>query len=324
MRAVTFEGAGGNEVVVVQHLDDPVAGSNEVVVAVTYAGLNPADVLQREGRYPPPPGVPEDIPGLEVAGTVAECGAQVRGWVPGDRVFGLVAGGGLADRVVAHERHLARIPDGLDDRTAAAVPEAFITAHDAIRTQAGLAMGEVLLVQGASGGVGTAAVQLGVAAGAQVFGVARSEQGRGLVAELGATPLQTDGFADALLDATDGRGADVVLELVGAPNLAGDLAAIARRGLIVVVGVGGGSTGDVSLARLMQRRASIRGTVLRARSLEEKAEAVRAFEREVLPHVADGSLTPVIDQDFDADDVTDAFDHLVQPGKRGKLLLRFG
>src|SRR5215211_5330913 len=151
VRAVVFTGAGGNEVVRVEERPDPAPGTSDVLVAVRYAGLNPADTMQRAGRYPAPPGNPPDIPGLEVAGTVAACGDAVRDWKPGDRVFGLVGGGGLASRVVVHERCVTRVPETLDEQAAAAVPEAFVTAHDAIRTQAALAPGEVLLVHGAAG-----------------------------------------------------------------------------------------------------------------------------------------------------------------------------
>ena len=166
MRAVVFAGAGGNEVIRLEERPDPVPGSEELLVRVTHAGLNPADLSQRDGSYPAPPGSPQDIPGLEVSGTIEACGAQVLDWKPGDRVFGLVGGGGLADRVVVHHHHVAAVPDALDEAGAAAIPEAFITAHDAIRTQAALATGETLLVHGAAGGVGSAALQIGGVCGA--------------------------------------------------------------------------------------------------------------------------------------------------------------
>ena len=230
MRAVVFAGAGGNEVIRLEERPDPVPGSEELLVRVTHAGLNPADLSQREGSYPAPPGSPQDVPGLEVAGTVEACGAQVLGWQPGDRVFGLVGGGGLADRVVVHQRCVARVPDALDDAGAAAVPEAFITAHDAIRSQAELSMGETLLVHGAAGGVGSAAVQIGVACGARVLGTVRSASAGALVRELGGEPIDDASFADAVLEATDGRGANVILELVGAPHFPDNLRAVACSG----------------------------------------------------------------------------------------------
>ena len=194
MRAVIFTAAGGNEVVQLVERPDPVPGPEEVLVAVGFAGLNPADLQQRAGRYPAPPGNPPDHPGLEVAGTVIAMGEKVTTWREGDRVFGLIAAGGLADRVVVHERCVARVPDTLADREAAAVPEGFITAHDAVMTQAGLRMGEVLLVHGAAGGVGSAAVQIGIEAGCRVVATARSDRAREAVTELGAEVFDDEAF----------------------------------------------------------------------------------------------------------------------------------
>jgi len=309
MIAVTFHGAGGPDVMSVDERPDPVPLPSEVLVRATHAGLNPADVVQRAGHYPAPAGSPADIPGLEVAGTVIACGDAVTGWRAGDRVFGLVGGGGLSDTVVVHERHLARVPDSLTDREAAAVPEAFITAHDAVFTRAGLTIGETLLVNGASGGVGTAAVQLGVVAGARVLANARSH--RDELAEMGAEPCTL----------SEARGIDVVLELVGAANLPGSLEALALRGRVIVVGTGAGADAEVSLRALMGRRASLMGTVLRARSMEEKAAAVQAFARSVVPHLAAGRVRPVIDRVFPVAEAAAAFDHLSAPGKLGKVLL---
>jgi NADPH2:quinone reductase len=309
MIAVTFHGAGGPEVMAVDERPDPVPQSSDVLVRATHAALNPADVAQRAGNYPAPPGSPADIPGLEVAGTVIACGEAVTAWRAGDRVFGLVGGGGLSDTVAVHERHVARIPDDLTDREAAAVPEAFITAHDAVFTRAGLALGETLLVNGASGGVGTAAVQLGVAAGARVLANTRSH--REALTDMGAEPCVL----------SEARGVDVVLELVGAANLTGSLEALALRGRIIVVGTGAGADAELSLRALMGRRASVMGTVLRARSMEEKAAAVQAFARSVVPHLAAGRARPVIDRVFPVAEAAAAFEHLSAPGKLGKVLL---
>lgn len=316
MRCVVFRGAGGNEVVEVIDRPDPEPGPEQVVVRSTYAALNPADIQQRDGKYPAPYGWAPDVPGLETCGVVDRCGVGVSMWKPGDRVFGLVGGGGLADQVVLHERLLAGVPEGLSERDAAAVPEAFITAHDAIVTQANLRPGETLVVQAAAGGVGSAAVQIGIAMGAAVVGVARSEKGRQLVESLGGVAV---GSASEVED----NCADVVLELVGAPNLPYDVDALATGGRIIVVSVGAGAEVDLNLLRLMQKRAIIRGTVLRGRPLEEKASAVRAFEREVLPALANGRVTAVVDTVFDVEDVTRAFDHLGSSGRTGKALLRF-
>ena len=323
MRAVVFSGAGGNEVVRLEERPDPAVGSEQVLVGVQHAGLNPADLEQRRGRYPAPPGSPSDVPGLEVAGSVLEVGTAVRDWAAGDRVFGLVGGGGLADRVAVHERHLARVPERLGDLDAAAVPEAFITAHDAVRTQAGLTMGETLLVHGAAGGVGSAAVQIGVAAGARVLGSVRSPEAAAFVEELGGEAVPDEGFAEEVLARTHGRGADVILELVGAAHFPGNLEAVAQQGRIMIVGLGSGREATIPLYRLMGTRATMRGTVLRARPHEQKAQAVRAFEREVVPFLADGRMLPRIDSTFAAADVARAFDRLEGRGKRGKVLIAF-
>ena len=311
MIAVTFHGAGGPEVMSVGERPDPVPLPSEVLVRATHAALNPADVAQRAGNYPAPPGSPADIPGLEVAGTIVACGEAVTTWRAGDRAFGLVGGGGLADMVAVHERHVARIPDNLTDREAAAIPEAFITAHDAVFTRAGLTIGETLLVNGASGGVGTAAIQLGAAAGARVLANSRSH--RDALAELGAEPCML----------SEARGVDVVLELVGAANLHGSLEALAPRGRVIIVGTGAGADAELSLRLLMGRRASLMGTLLRARPMEEKAVAVQAFARSVVPHLAAGRVRPVIDRIFPVAESAAAFDHLSAPGKLGKVLLEF-
>jgi NADPH:quinone reductase len=301
-----------------EELPDPVPGSSEVVVAAAFAGINPADLAQRAGRYPAPPGAPQDVPGLEVAGRVVARGGQVRDWQVGDRVFGLVGGGGLADRVVVHERHVVAVPERLDEQEAAAVPEAFVTAHDALVGQAGLGAGDVLLVNGASGGVGTAAVQLGVLGGARVFANVRSQEAALRLAEYGAEVV---GPSDAVERVQAAGGADVVLELVGAPNLAGDLEALAMRGRVVIVGTGAGDEAQLSLHALMRRRARIYGTVLRARPLEEKAAAVQAFGHDVLPFLADGRARGIVDRVFPAEQAVEAFDYMAQPGKFGKVLL---
>jgi NADPH:quinone reductase-like Zn-dependent oxidoreductase len=276
---------------------------------------------QRQGHYPPPPGAPRDIPGLEVAGVVTAIGDAVRAWHVGDRVFGLVGGGGLADRVVVHERHVTAVPASLADDVAAVVPEAYITSHDAVFTQCGLEMGETLLVNGANGAVGSAGVRLGLAAGAQVVANVRSpDTARALAAE-GALVVTPDSASDRVAAL---GGADVVLELIGAPNLDFDFSALALKGRIIIVGTTAGQEGAVSLRTLMGKRASLRGTMLRARPLEEKAAAVQAFDRSVVPLLAAGRALPDIDRVFPADEAAAAFDYLTKPGKAGKILLDFG
>lgn len=319
MRAVTFTGAGGNEVVRLEQRADPEPDGSDVLIAVRYAGLNPADLAQRAGRYPAPPGSPVDVPGLEVAGTVLAVGDAVAGLEPGDRVFGLVGGGGLADRVIAHERHLVTVPDTLAEREAAAVPEAFVTAHDAL-VQGGLRLGALVVVNGANGAVGTAAVQIAASAGARVLAVVRSERLHAELATLGADVIAPDAAVEA---ARARGGADLVLELVGASNLAGDLRSLAPQGHIVVVGAGAGADAALDLRQLMGRRATITGTGLRVRPLEQKAAAVQAFAREVVPHLATGRMRPLVDTVFPASEVTAAFDRLEAAGKLGKVLLDF-
>jgi NADPH:quinone reductase len=318
VRAVVFTGAGGNEVVSVEERPDPEPGAEDVLIAVRFAGLNPADVVQREGRYPAPAGSPQDVPGLEVAGTVERCGTRVSSWKPGDRVCGLVGGGGLADRVLAHERCVARVPDALDERGAAAVPEAFVTAHDALFTQGRLRPGETVLVHGASGGVGTAAVQLCVGVGSRVIATLRSANVEDAVTALGAEVVPEQDFPGGMP-----TSADVIVEVVGSPHFPANFEVLALRGRIVIVSVAGGNEIDLTLATLMQKRATIVGTVLRSRPLEEKAAAIRAFEREVVPGLASGGLRPVVDSVYPLEDVTKALDRLEEHGKLGKVLLEF-
>jgi NADPH:quinone reductase-like Zn-dependent oxidoreductase len=313
MRCVVFTGAGGAEVMELQERPDPVPGPDEVLVDARFAGINPADLAQRAGRYPAPAGSPQDVPGLEVAGMVRACGERVTAWREGDRVFGIVGGGGLASTVVVHERHVARIPDALADREAAAVPEAFITAHDAVFVQAGLRMGETLLVNGATGGVGTAAIQLALAAGSRALANARSQSGLRRLAEMGAIPTGLD----------EARDVDVVLELVGIQHLEGSLRALRGQGRVMIVGTGAGAEGQVSLRALMGKRASITGTMLRARPLEQKAAAVQAFARQVVPLLERGAVRPLVDRVFAAEQAVEAFDHMNVPGKFGKVLLEF-
>jgi NADPH:quinone reductase-like Zn-dependent oxidoreductase len=321
MRAIVFTGSGGNEVVRVEERPDPVPGGDDVLVAVRYAALNPADLAQREGRYPAPPGSPPDVPGIEVAGTVVACGPTARRFSPGDRVFGIVGGGGLADRVLVHELHVTGVPERLDDLSAASVPEVFVTAHDAALTQAGLRPGELLVVNGANGGVGTAAIQIGAVSGARVLATVRAVALRDAVAALGATVVAPEELVERA--AAEG-GADVVIELVGAPNLDPDLRALATRGRIVIVGTGAGAETQIDLRKLMARRAHLLGTMLRARPLDEKATAVRAFAREVVPHLASGRMAPLVDRVFPFAEAAAAFDRLQEPGKLGKVLLDFG
>src|SRR5918998_389174 len=260
MRAATIRDGG----ISVQEHPDPRPEADQLLVRVRAAGLNGADMLQLEGRYPAPAGAPADIPGLELAGEVIECGRGVERFEPGDRVMAIVAGGGQAELAVVHERVAMPVPDELDWTAAGGVPEVFFTAHDALFTQAGLIVGERLLVHGAAGGVGTAAVQLGTMAGARVTATVRNEHCREQIAALGANALAPDEFVDA-------GPYDVILELVGAPNFPGNLDALALRGRIVVIGVGAGARIELDLRALMMKRAQIFASTMRSRPLEEKA-----------------------------------------------------
>jgi NADPH2:quinone reductase len=318
MRCVVYRGIGGREVVAVQERPDPHPAKLEVLIAPAFAGVNPADVLQREGNHPVPPGSPTDVPGLEVAGTIVACGESVSGFAVGDRAFGLVGGGGLADRVVAHERELVPIPDGLEDTLAAAVPEAFITAFDAICRQGSLGAGDTLLVNGANGGVGTAAVQIAARLGARVVASVRSVDLRDRVAGLGATALAPD---EAFEHVRALGGADVILELVGAVHMSENLGALAPLGRIVIVGARPGDEATLTMRELMRRRGRVIGTTLRTRPLEEKADLVQEFGRRVVPLLADGTIVPIVDRVFDLDAAADALDQVRLPGKFGKLLL---
>jgi NADPH:quinone reductase-like Zn-dependent oxidoreductase len=317
VRCVVYRGVGGREMVEIEERPDPEPGRFEVVIAPPFAGVNPADVLQREGKHPPPPGWPADVPGLEVAGPVVAAGEGVTAFTVGDRAFGLVGGGGMADRVLASERELVGVPDALDARTAAAAPQAFLTAFDAIE-QAGLAAGDVLLVNGGNGGVGTAAVQIGAARGATVVASVRSEDLRPRVAELGAAVFDAEGAFGRVREL---GGADVILELVGAVHMAGNVEALARGGRLIVVAGKPGDEATVVLRDLMSRRARLIGTTLRSRPADQKAALVQEFGRRVVPLFESGRATALVDRVFPLAQAADALDHVRAPGKLGKVLL---
>lgn len=265
---------------------------------VRATAVNRADILQRQGKYPPPPGSPADVPGMELAGEVDALGDGVVDRAVGDRVFGLVGGGSYAEYVVVHGRTLARMPDGMTFTDAAAVPEAFVTAWDALVTQANLSAGETVLVHAAGSGVGTAGVQIARAIGARTVGTARTSEKLERAVALGlsvAIVVAGSTFAGDVLKCTGGQGVDVVLDLVGGPYVAEDLACLAPRGRILVVGTMGGASVQLDLALLMTKRATLRGTVLRSRPLEEKILAGRALERHIVPLLATGALRPIVD-----------------------------
>jgi NADPH:quinone reductase len=310
MRAVTIRDGALS----VEEHADPEPGPGQILVSVKAAGLNGADMLQRKGAYPAPPGSPPDIPGLELAGEVRARGADAERFEEGDRVMAIVGGGGQAELAVLHERGAMPVPETLEWPQAGGTPEVFVTAHDAIFSQAGLRPGEHLLVHGGAGGVGTAAIQLGRAAGARVTATVRNEGLRGEVEKLGAGAIDPEGFED--------QGPfDVVLELVGAPNIPGNVKALASGGRIVVIGVGAGFKAEVNLVALMGKRGTLRASTLRARPLEEKAAASRRVEKEVLPLFDAGELTVPVAQTFPFDDVEAAYDRFAEGGKLGKIVL---
>ncbi len=311
MRAATIR---DGEVFVEEH-PDPVAGAGQVLVRVRGAGLNGADQMQLAGRYPAPPGSPPDIPGLELAGVVEALGDGAARFEVGDRVMGIVGGGGQAELAAVHERQLMAVPSSVELPDAGGLPEVFTTAHDAVFTQAGLRPGERLLVHGAAGGVGTAAVQLAHAAGAHVTATVRNPDARDAVAALGADEVvEPEGFEE--------HGPfDVVLELVGAPNLKGNLKAVATNGRIVVIGVAAGAKAEINLLALMSKRARIMASTLRARPLEEKALTARAMEREVLPLFERRAVRVPVAETFSLEDVAEAYKRFAGGGKLGKIIL---
>jgi NADPH:quinone reductase len=312
MRAATIR---DGEVLVEEH-PDPEPGKGEVLVRVRAAGINGGDLHQRAGRYPAPPGSPPDIPGMELAGEVVARGPAAERFEEGDRVCSLVGGGGQAELAVVHERVAMPVPGRLDWPQAGGFAEVFTTAHDALFTQAGLGAGERLLVHGGAGGVGTAAIQLGHAAGASVTATVRRPELRDAVSVLGAEVVDPGDF-------TEVGPFDVVLELIGAPNLEGNLQALAIGGRLAVIGVGGGAKTELNLLALMGKRLRLMGSTLRARPLEEKAATARAVERHVLPLVTAGAVRVPVAETFPLDQVAPAYDRFEAGGKLGKIVVLF-
>ncbi|MSR35231.1 MAG: NAD(P)H-quinone oxidoreductase [Gemmatimonadetes bacterium] len=325
MRAIVIRLPGGPEVLELAEVPRPEPGKGEVRVRVAASGVNRADLIQRRGHYPAPPGWPADIPGLEFSGTIDALGEGAEGKV-GQRVIGIVGGGGYAEAVVLHGRDVVPVPEGMSLVDAGAVPEVFMTAFDALFLQMELALGETLLVHAVGSGVGTAALQLARAAGARVIGTSRTaaklERARELGLEHGV--LAGDVYwTERVLELTAGRGADVILDLVGGPYLAGNQKVIASRGRMIVVGATGGSKAEIDLRALMAKRASITATVLRARPLEEKIAVARAFTSRVVPALAAGTLRPIVDGIYPPEQAGDAHRRLEASDTFGKLLIRW-
>jgi putative PIG3 family NAD(P)H quinone oxidoreductase len=308
----------------------PAPVADRVRVRVHAAGLNRADILQRLGHYPAPPGYPKNIPGMEFAGEVESIGEAVRAWKVGDRVFGITAGGAQAELVVVPESNLARVPADLDWVTAGSMPEVFITAHDALFTRAGLHMGERVLIHAAASGVGTAAIQVAHAAGATVYGTSRTADKLQRIHELNlgldksvAVGGQPPNFVEAVQKWANGAGVDVILDLVGGNYLAANLEALALRGRLICVGTMAGAKSEIDLGLLLRKRAIIIGTMLRGRSIEEKAEATRLFASSVLPLVSRGAIRPVIDRVYPVDEIRDAHERMESNESFGKIVLTF-
>jgi putative PIG3 family NAD(P)H quinone oxidoreductase len=327
MRAIRIVAHGGVEGLEVGEVERPEATGDRVLVRVRAAALNRADLLQRRGMYPAPHGVPADIPGLEFAGEVEAAGAYARMWHAGARVFGITGGGAQAEYVVVPESTLAAVPGNLSWEEAAAVPEAFITAHDALFTQGGLAMGERILVHAAGSGVGLAAIQLAHAAGAQVFGTARTagklERARAYgLDEAYVVGDDPQAFAAAVGAWTSGAGVELILDLVGASYLAANLDALAVRGRLLLVGTMAGASAPLDFRQVLSKRLRLTGTVLRARSTEEKARATRLFAAHVAPLLARGALRPVIDSIYDLADIRAAHLRLESNATFGKIVIK--
>jgi NADPH:quinone reductase len=321
MRAAVITEFGGPEVLEIREVPVPEPTADEVRVRVRASALNRADVLQRRGHYPAPAGAPQNIPGLEFAGEVDAVGETVTQWKPGQRVFGICGGGGHAEYVVVPERTLVPVPGNLDWRGAAAIPEAFITAHDGLWIQAALRPGERVLVNAVGSGVGLAAVQLIKAMGAEAFGTARTAGKLERAREYGMVDgWQVESGSDLARVAAK-RNFDVVFELAGGDYVASDLEVLAPKGRLILVGLVAGGQANVNLGLLLARRLRIIGTVLRSRPLEEKIQATQAFAREVCPLLASGVLKPAIDCEFKLEEIREAHRYMEANSGVGKIVL---
>jgi NADPH:quinone reductase len=325
MRAVVLRDKGGPEVLRIEEVPDPEAGPEELLVDVVATALNRADLLQRRGFYPGPP-MPLEIPGMEFAGRVATVGERVTGWSPGDPVMGIVGGGAYAERLVLHERQALPVPVSVPLEDAAAIPEVFLTAFDALVVQGGLTSGRWALVHAGGSGVGTAAIQIAKAVGARIVVTASAgklEACRALGADA-AVDYRSEDFAEVVRRVTGGRGVDVVLDVVGGEYTERNLDALVSRGRIIQVGVMGEGTAQVPLGKLLAKRAAIIGTVLRSRPLEEKIALTQQVRAELLPRFDDGSLRPVIDRRYRLDEIADSHRYLESNANTGKVLIDVG
>jgi putative PIG3 family NAD(P)H quinone oxidoreductase len=328
MKAVRFTGKGGPEVVELAEVEAPAPSRGEVLVRVKAAAMNRADLLQRRGLYPPPPGFREDIPGLELAGEITALGEAVTGWKVGDRVMAIAAGEAQAELAVVHERMLLRVPEGLSLTDAGALPEAGLTAHDALFTIGVLRPGAFVLIHAAGSGVATAALQIARAAGAITIGTSRTadklEKARALGLDHGIlVGKEEPKFADEVKKLTGRRGAAIILDFVGGPYTAENVASLAPGGRLVNIGTMGGPKAQLDLGLLMRVRGSVHGTVLRPRPLEEKIAATQAFGRDVLPLIISGKVKPVVDAVLPAARAREAHERMEKNDSFGKIVLAF-
>lgn len=327
MRVVAIHGKGGPEVFRIEERPSPSLGPEELRVRVHASALNRADLLQARGHYPAPPGFPEDIPGLEYSGEVIEVGARARRFKKGDRVMGLVGGGGFSEEVITHEREALAVPSSFNLDSAAAIPEAFLTAFDALVVQGGLRAGEHVLIHAVTSGVGSAGAQIARAFGAHVIGTGRTPEKLARAREWGVAETITVGspprFAERTRELTKGHGIDLVLDLVSGDYLGETIRALAPRGRVIAVGLLGGGSSELPLGLVLQKRAMLLGTVLRSRPLEEKIALARRFEAECLPLLANGTLKPVIDEVVAMTDIRAAAERMADNATVGKLVLRW-
>lgn len=325
MRAIVITKSGGPEVLEFKEVPTPEPIGNEVRVAVQATAVNQADILQRRGLYPAPASCPTDIPGLEYSGVIDQIGPDVKELKIGERVFGLVAGGSYAEYIIADAATVAPIPHQLSYEEAAAIPEAYITAYDAMISQCNLVKGETVLISAVGSGVGTAAVQIASVIGAHSIGTSRTQEKLEQARKLGLNKgilVKDAQFSKLVLEATNNKGVDVVLELVGGNYVAEDVASMAYKGRIVVVGLLAGAKTELNLGALLSKRLQIRGTTLRARPLDEKIAVNQTFIRDILPHVASGQLKPIIDRQFNLSEAKTAHEYVSSGEHFGKVVLR--
>jgi putative PIG3 family NAD(P)H quinone oxidoreductase len=323
MRAVVLHSHGGPEVLTIDKVADPTPGPDEVVVDIAATALNRADLLQRMGLYPDPRKLQPEIPGLEFAGTVSALGARATMWKIGDRVMGIEAGGAYAERIATHERQLLAIPDGIDLVTAAAIPEVFLTAWDALVLQGGLTSGRWALVHAGASGVGTAAIQIAKAIGARIAvtcSIGKAQACRDLGADVVLERSPHDWMSDARSAVP--QGFDTILDVIGGDEVDRNLQTVATRGTIVQVGLMGGGTTPVNVGLLLGKRATWVGTTLRTRPLEEKVAVTRRFAAEMLPLFDSGALRPIVDSVYALDQIADAHRHMEANANTGKIVVR--